>query len=452
MRLSIKHSILLTFSLLFAIIFLILGYSMYSYISNNTEQNFFEQLEKRTDISEQFFLELGGLDEEEQNLLKNKFIQALPDEEEYLFEYQSDHQLKDSLKDNISVTPEVFSKILSQPQSSFFTEKKQGYAKKYNHAGKQFLVVVLAFDEEGHTIMNFLKRALLITFVLGVMIVTLLTNILSGRIVSPIQNLAWQLEHLNEANLAEIEINKDTFSEIKTLKNTFNLLIAKLNKAFSIQKQFVANASHELRNPLASMLGTSEVLLTKERTPEELKNGLSSIMQETARLSNLVNGLLKLTKLGNNISQVCLKPQRVDEIMDRIIESHEQKERLKYLITDLPKNPDDLVIQVDPELFEAAIINVIDNALKFSEDHVEIRLDAGSGKKKISIKDTGQGMPPEELEKIFDTFYRSAKSREVKGFGIGLALTKLILDLHGADIEVDSKLGEGSMFKISISS
>lgn len=447
MGISIKNYLVISVSILFLSIVLILGYTEYTYISSSIHENFTESLKKRTEISEQFFLEKDQLNADQQEILKETFIQRLPEESEFVFSVNAN--LEDTLLMHFDWPKPLIKKIINKPEAAFQANDHLAYAKRYSLNQQEYLVIVLAKNIEGEEMLNTLRKGIFISSGLGVLIIILLVNLLVNRIVQPIRNLEKEMGRISGNNLTKVELKTEAYSEINSLKNSFNNLIEKLQKAFKVQKQFVANASHELRNPMASILGNAEVVLSKERSTQEYKEALEGALIDMERLNKLVNGLLKITKLGNKISRINLSLERVDEILFDVMNNFPESKMVQFNVTELPEDSSELEIKLDKNLIEIAIINLLENALKFSNyQKVQMELNVDRKAIIIQIKDQGIGIEPENIDKIFETFYRSHQARNYEGFGIGLPLTKTIVELHNGEIDVHSEQGKGATFTI----
>jgi len=226
--------------------------------------------------------------------------------------------------------------------------------------------------------------------------------------------------------------------------------VTELRKLEKIRTDFVANVSHELRTPLTSIKGFVETLL--EGALEDKENSrqfLRIIQSHSERLNNLINDLLDLSQVESNqielkISAVCLK-----ELVDKAVTGFKSQIKKKGLSVQNEIQPD-VVISADRDRIEQVITNLIDNAIKFNKDNGSIKIvcEKITDKIKITVEDSGQGIPEKDLARIFERFYRvdKARSRELGGTGLGLSIVKHIVELHGGSIGVESTEGLGTKF------
>jgi two-component system heavy metal sensor histidine kinase CusS len=223
----------------------------------------------------------------------------------------------------------------------------------------------------------------------------------------------------------------------------FDDMLDRLEDSFTRLSQFSADLAHELRTPLANIRGEAEVALNQVRSPNEYEAVLESSVAECARLSGIIDNLLFLARAEAAESQV--HPAVFDgrAAIEKIASYNEaiaEERRLSIRCTGKAQ------IYADPILFGRAISNLVDNAVRFTPDggEIVIALRSNSGETLISVADTGTGIPEEHLPRIFDRFYRVDSSRSSEGTGLGLALVKSIVDLHGGTVSVRSEINRGT--------
>jgi signal transduction histidine kinase len=234
-------------------------------------------------------------------------------------------------------------------------------------------------------------------------------------------------------------------------------MLERLESAFEMQKGFISAASHELRTPLTSMSGEIEVALLKHREEEEYKYILVSMLEEVRRLTRLTNGLLNLAQADMEVAKMRLEVVRVDELL---WDCEAQLKRLypNYLIRidfDLEaiQSESALDILCNRSLIQTAFYNVMENACKYSVSHAVSVVISGKDENIIlNFKDDGMGIRKEDFEHIFEPFYRSKETGGVQGFGIGLPLTKRIVDIHNGKIFIQSEPNQGTLVRMEFPS
>jgi len=219
-----------------------------------------------------------------------------------------------------------------------------------------------------------------------------------------------------------------------------------------MRSEFVANVSHELRTPLTSIRGFAETLLdgALEDDPKVARQFLEIINNETERLSRLIDELLNLSKIEDRKSLPVRQPLDINELVKRVVAILQPRAKEKNLTinTNLPEALP--VVQGDPDMISQVLINLIDNAVSYTQPGGVIRISVLDGKDelKVDVQDNGIGIPTESLSRVFERFYRvdKARSREQGGTGLGLSIVKHIIDAHGGSVQVESKVGHGSTF------
>jgi two-component system phosphate regulon sensor histidine kinase PhoR len=229
--------------------------------------------------------------------------------------------------------------------------------------------------------------------------------------------------------------------------------VTDLERLERIRKDFVANVSHELRTPLTAIRGYAETLLDGAlEDKENNRRFLDVIRAHAIRLNNIASDLLTLSELESG--KALAEPVRISvrEALDSALHTVEAEARIRE-VTILPGRVEDVFVKGEKTRLEQALINLLDNAIKFNRPQGEVFVTAGpadSGKARITITDTGIGIPSEDLSRIFERFYRvdKARSREMGGTGLGLAIVKHIVERMGGSVQVESQLGKGSTFTV----
>ncbi|MCK4260050.1 MAG: HAMP domain-containing protein [Halanaerobiales bacterium] len=301
-----------------------------------------------------------------------------------------------------------------------------------------------------------------ILFFIGIFVLILavfLSFQFSRSISKPIQKIGSASIAMANGNY-DVEVEVKMEDEIGQLASNFNFLVKKLRKHLQLQREFVANVSHELKTPLTSIRGYVKALrdgiFEDENSPQEYCN---IIMDETDRMNRLVAELLSLSQIESGILKFNMIAFDLDELVQRTISSLRpilRKGGVKVNI-ELP----DFLPQVwgDPDRIGQVFINLIRNAIKHSEPGSQIWIRAIQENKSkminIEIEDQGTGIPEEELEKIWDRFYKVDKARtrgDEEGTGLGLAIVKEIIQRHRGEVYVRSQFGKGSVFGFIVKS
>jgi signal transduction histidine kinase len=287
---------------------------------------------------------------------------------------------------------------------------------------------------------------------LGVMFVASLGVgwVIAGRVLAPIERITSVARDIQATDLSRrIELGGPE-DELRRLADTFDAMLARLDAAFGAQRQFLADASHELRNPLAIIRTNLDVALADpDADPEELRQSLVVIQRASDRMSHLVDDLLALARgqalevrsepvdLGAAVAdasdELFLSAKRRDITLDRTI---------------VPG----VVVSGDYDALKRAVSNLLENAVRYTPPGSRVRLAVGSERSRawVSISDEGPGLAPEDQRRVFDRFWRADKgrSRAEGGTGLGLAIVRQIANSHGGEVQLQSKVGVGSTFTI----
>jgi signal transduction histidine kinase len=274
--------------------------------------------------------------------------------------------------------------------------------------------------------------------------------VIAGRVLAPIERITSVARDIQATDLSRrIELGGPE-DELRRLADTFDAMLARLDAAFGAQRQFLADASHELRNPLAIIRTNLDVALADpDADPEELRQSLVVIQRASDRMSHLVDDLLALARgqalevrsetvdLGAAVAdasdELFLSAKRRDITLDRTI---------------VPG----VVVSGDYDALKRAVSNLLENAVRYAPPGSRVRLAVGSERSRawVSVSDEGPGLAPEDQRRVFDRFWRADKgrSRAEGGTGLGLAIVRQIANSHGGEVQLQSRVGVGSTFTI----
>jgi two-component system heavy metal sensor histidine kinase CusS len=235
--------------------------------------------------------------------------------------------------------------------------------------------------------------------------------------------------------------------ELQPLAIAFDQMLKRLDDSFTRLSQFSADLAHELRTPIANMLGETQVALTRDRTATEYRETLESTVAECERLSRIVDNLLFVARVDAASEPIARKQFDARAEVEKIAEFYQTVADDRHVTIRCSGNGQ---IYADPDLFERAVGNLLDNALRFTPENgsIQIALCQHEADFEVAISDNGCGIAAEHLPRVFDRFYRAESSRGSDGAGLGLALVKSIVDLHGGSALIESELGRGTTVKL----
>ena len=284
-------------------------------------------------------------------------------------------------------------------------------------------------------------------------VVTLLSGILayfvSGRALMPLHSFASQVEKVQMNNLADMRINEEVLPEFRQLSRSFNQMLERLNNAFAAQRQFVGNAAHELRTPLALMQAQLELFSAEHPDVRpETAEFLTLLREQTERLTQMTKTLLEMSNLQqvSRNERIQLAPM-IEEIFTDLASLAEKKEI--SLVYD-----GDGVMTGSDALIYRLLFNLTENAVKYNHPGGRVRVSVTQEPEKLLIRvsDTGCGIPGEYQQSIFQPFFRvdKSRSREFGGAGLGLSLVWEIANLHGGCVRVEESSDKGTTIAVEL--
>lgn len=278
---------------------------------------------------------------------------------------------------------------------------------------------------------------------------------LAGRVLSPVAAMAAKAREITAERLSERLAVENPDDEFGRLAVVFNETLARLEDSFERLSRFTADASHELRTPLTAIRSVGEVGMLETTDAATCREVIGSMLEETDRLSKLVDSLLTLSRADAH--SVFLHREQTDiaafvvDVVDCLQVLAEEKEQNLDVKTERA-----VFAEIDRTTFRQALLNLVDNAIKYTPERgriqVAVRFALG-GEAVIEVCDNGPGIPKEHLTKVFDRFYRvdKGRSRDMGGAGLGLAITRWAVEANGGRIELESGEGKGSIFRILLS-
>ncbi|WP_445710825.1 sensor histidine kinase [Flavobacterium sp.] len=318
--------------------------------------------------------------------------------------------------------------------------------------GKIVGYVVVAMSLEDFEIVAILTNTLLISFPIILIILFLIARFFAGRSIKPVQTIIETSSKITKDNLTTripLPNNKD---ELFVLSDNINNLLDRIENAIEREKQFTSDASHELRTPLAVMKGTMEVLIRKPRTQEEYQSKINFCIAEVDRLNHMVDQLLLLARFENQKQNLKEENIFLNGLILNVL-SRFSKEIKTNEIEIKTQFKDHYYINSDNYSLEIIINNIISNAIKYSSNQSKIQIILQSENNKINciISDSGIGINDSDLDKIYNSFYRSNTDEhpEIKGTGIGLSIVKRLCDLLNISISIQSKKDIGTTIQLT---
>ena len=275
--------------------------------------------------------------------------------------------------------------------------------------------------------------------------------ILATKSLAPLRWMADQARTITDKNLhSRLDIGAAN-DELQLLSKSFNELLSRLDRSFETMRRFVADASHELRTPIAIIRGEADVALNQERRPAEYRDSLAIIQDEARRLSRLIDDLLNLARADSGHVTLRIEEFYFSDLLADCCRSLHIVADAKRITLEC-RCPEDVSFSGDQELLRRLILNLLDNAIRYTPEggKISVELERNGGELRLQVADTGVGIDPEAAGHVFERFYRGdqARSRQNGGFGLGLSIVRWIAESHNGTVEVVSKPGKGSTFTV----
>lgn len=285
----------------------------------------------------------------------------------------------------------------------------------------------------------------------GVLVGMALMLVVANGIIRPIIKITDATKKVASGDF-NVKVDTRRKDEIGNLAKNFNMMVDELNSIDYLRKDFISNVSHELKTPIASIQGFTNLLADENISKEEKQEYINIILEETNRLSNLSSNMIKLSKFENQEIVTNKKTYQLDEQIRKAIIMLEEKINEKNITLNVQLNP--ITIVQDKDLIMEIWINLLNNAIKYTNENgnIEIKIEEIEEFVLVQIKDDGIGIPKEKQERIFEKFYQVEKSHSSEGSGLGLAIVKRIIDLTEGKIEIESEEGQGTTFKVFLKS
>lgn len=316
-----------------------------------------------------------------------------------------------------------------------------------------YVLVAMSLEDSSLVIHNLFK-ILAISYPIILLVLFVIARFIAGRSIKPINSIIETSNRITKDNLSDRIVLPQNKDELYVVSLTINQLLDRIENAVEREKQFTSYASHELRTPISIIKGTLEVLIRKPRNQAEYEEKISYCIDEVDRINTIIDQLLILARFENQKKSVDISSIQGNAVLQDVLLRFQTKIASKNIsiITDYPEN---LQIKTDLHLFSIIIHNLVSNALKYSINNgvITFSVVSESDKMHLKIQDSGIGIAPHEIHKIFDSFYRTEASNElpeIKGTGLGLAIVNRLCALLSIEIKVESEVGKGTLIILTL--
>ncbi len=441
---QIRTRLTLQFLFIGGAIMIIASLAIYFFSANYRRDDFYQRLENKSTNTAKILVEIDEIDADLLRRIERDNPINFPDERIIILNYKNDILYTSDERGDIKIDNNILSQIR-------LTGRVQYRQKPYDILGflfteryDRFVVIAAATDPLGLLKIRNLRIILIVVCLISFILFFIAGWFYSGKAMDPISSVIKSVEEvsINSLNLRVDEGNGT--DEIARLARTFNNMLSRLEEAFSLQKDFISNASHEIRTPLTSISGQLQVLLLKDRKKTDYKSTIASVMEDIRNLTDLANNLLLLARTSSGATDKSVELIRMDDILWQAAEEIRKSNpgftvNIRIGLDSATGEAEQMLVTGNESLLRTAVSNILENSCKYSGDHAaEVLLDCVDNKVVLTFTDWGPGIPPEDIEKVFEPFYRGNISKTIPGHGIGLSLVKKIIQNHQGTISVFS--------------
>jgi signal transduction histidine kinase len=449
---NIRTKLTASFFTIVIIVLTMISVSIYFFSSNYRKVDFYRRLKNRAMNTAKVLMEVKEVNAELLRRMERNNPASLPNQFIIIYNYKNEELYSSEGIKPIKIDTALLNRIRLDSEVSYKEGSFEILGFLFTGKNDRFTVVAAATDVYGLDALRNLRNVLLVTFGISVVIVSFLGWIYAGRVLSPISRIVNEVGSITEANLNRRLDEGNQKDELNKLAGTFNQMLERLQGAFTSQKSFIANASHEIKTPITVMSGEIEVALLHDRDKGYYIKVMKSVLGGLKGLNTLSSQLLLLAQTSTDEPDRNFTLIRIDDILwemkEELLKAHPDYK--VDILFDLDLKHESLLINGDEQLVKVAVLNLLDNGCKYSDaSHVVVNLNSKiSGYIGIDFINSGPGIAPQNIERIFAPFYRGS-NKTIKGFGIGLSLVNRIVKLHDGKVAVESTQQQQTRFTIT---
>lgn len=450
---KIRQKITLQFFLMAGVILLLFSLTVYILSANYRRDDFYQRLESRAISTARLLIEVDEIDTDLLNKIEEDNPISLPDEKIIIFNYKNEIVYSTDTRNVILYDSDLLTRIRASGQVKTKSGRYELMGILFTEEFNRFVVLSAARDIYGFDKMKNLRTTLILLAGIFLLLFYPAGWLFAARSLSPIFRV---VDRVEEISIASLDLRVDEGNgkdELAHLAHTFNRMLDRLETAFEVQKDFISNASHELRTPLTAIRGQLEVLLMKERTEKEYRDSTAAVLEDISKLNQLLDRLLLMAHASSEGAREGFREVRIDEILWQAREEllkHEKEYKVTVALDENISDIENLTMRGDEQLLLSAVTNIMENGCKYSPDKsVRVLLSHDTDNIYVSFTDKGPGIAEDEIERIFESFYRSKSTASVRGHGIGLSLASKIIDIHNGKITVTSGQDEGTTIMLA---
>jgi signal transduction histidine kinase len=451
---QIRTRLTLQFMLLGGMIMIVASLAIYFSSAGFRRDDFYNRLRSKARLTARLVIDADVPDTSQLKRIDKDFPYNLHNEKIVILNYLNDIIFTTDPKNEIIIRYDILEKIRLYQRMFYNQGPYEVLGTLYTNPEYRYVVLAAATDVEGLAHLKQLRLILLLVFVTCLLLFYFAGTLFAGRALKPINDVVSRVEEISITSLDLRVPEGNGNDEIGRLARNFNNMLQRLQVSFGMQKDFIANASHELRTPLTSINGQLEVLMIRDRTTEEYKATIASVLEDIKALINLTNRLLLLARTTSENQNTAKTPVRIDEVLWQVkdvLKKYNKGYHVNISLDPDLNDSDQMTVYGDEYLLRTAFLNIADNACKYSPDNqVDIKLRQSENSIEVAFRNTGAGISQTEINRILEPFYRSDKVKGIPGHGIGLTLVNQIVNIHRGKLEIVSTEGEGTEVTIRL--
>lgn len=435
---NLKKRFSIIFSSLFSILLAVVMVVVFSLFEQFRTEEFKARLEEKAKTTIKLLLDVKEVDKQLLKIIDKNTINNLYNEKVLVFD-DSLHLIYSSLDDAVLSWDKEDLQYLKK-NNTFFKKDGDGelFGVYYDTREEDYYALVKAEDKYGLSKLSYLKYLLIGAYIISNLIIWILSFYLSKISLEPLDIVTNKIKEITEKNLnVRLDVNKNK-DEINALSNSFNEMLNRIEKSYQLQKEFTSNASHELRTPISRIVTQIENIIQREGIDESIKKTLASISEDSYQLSELVSSLLLLSKIEETEQSKFFKDVRLDEVIfnsSAVISKLYPDYKMAFEIQNHTEKEIDFELKADESLLKIAFINIFKNAYLYSNNRTAYcNIHQYNEHILVTISNTGKQPDVIDTEELFQPFKRASNSINKAGSGLGLGITKRIIQYHQGQI------------------
>ncbi len=434
---QIRAKLTLQFTLLVSVIVLVIFIVIYGLRYNYVKEEFYNRLTQKASTSAKLLVTFNEVNSKLLKKINQTNRDVLYRENLMIYDFGNLEVYSTNDTSGFSISSDMLNQVRKERISRFTQGDFKIVGMLYRDRFNRVVTIAGAVDLSGERDLKNLQNTMFGLFFIIIAVVAVAGWYFSVRALSPISEVIKQVKTIYPQNVNQRLTIQNPKDEIGQLTATFNELLERIGEVFRLQNLFVSNVSHEMKNPLMKIGSQIDVTLLKSRSEEQYLTTLLSVRQDIRELGQLSNTLLELAKVSDLNHSLMYDEVRLDEIIweagDLLLQA-EKDYQVQVNFTSELEEDTQLVIQGNAQLLKTAFVNLLENGCKFSENHsVKVCIRFLENQIEVQFENTG-AMPQKEIALVFEPFYRSQNTANIKGYGVGLSLVNRIVKLHGGSI------------------